>query len=42
MSPRNVTGKYVVKNCGEEYTEWNFNTSGGGDFCTNLSNKPSP
>jgi hypothetical protein len=24
MSPRDVRGKYAVKNCGETSTEWNY------------------
>jgi hypothetical protein len=43
MRPRDVTGKYEVKNCGEAYTEWNYNTMVTDHFFgANLNNKPSP
>lgn len=32
MSPRDVKGKYAVKNCGEAYAEWNYNTLGSESF----------
>jgi hypothetical protein len=31
MSPRDVTGKYAVKNCGAACKEWDYNF-----FCTSI------
>jgi hypothetical protein len=37
MRPRDVTGKCAVRNCGDAYTEWNYDTMGSDNFCTNLN-----
>jgi hypothetical protein len=42
MNLKDVTGKYVVKNCGEVCTEWNYNTIGDDNFLheSNQQTKP--
>jgi hypothetical protein len=42
MSPRNVTGKFAVRKCGEAYTEWNYNIIGSDNFCTNQNSTQVP
>jgi hypothetical protein len=42
MSPRDVTEKHAVKNYGEAYTEWNYNTMGSDNFITNPTNHTQP
>jgi hypothetical protein len=32
LKPRDVTGKYEVKNCGGACREWNYETIGGDKF----------
>jgi hypothetical protein len=32
MSPRDVTGEYAVRNCGEANIEWNYNTRRSDNF----------
>jgi hypothetical protein len=33
LSRREATRKYAVNNCGETYTEWNYDTKGGDNAC---------
>jgi hypothetical protein len=42
MSPRGVTGRHVVKSCGEERTDAKYNANGGNNYIHKLNNKPSP
>jgi hypothetical protein len=42
MSPRGVTGRHVVKNCGEDRTDAKYNANGGNNYIHKLNNKPSP
>jgi hypothetical protein len=37
MSPRDVTGRCTVKNCGGAYTEWNYNPTGSDNFLHKLN-----
>jgi hypothetical protein len=42
MCPRGVTGRHVVKNCGEDRTDAKYNANLGNNYIQKLNNKPSP
>jgi hypothetical protein len=43
MCPRGVTGRHVVKNCGEDRTDAKYNANlGNNNYIQKLNNKPSP
>jgi hypothetical protein len=42
MCPRGVTGRHVVKKCGEDITDAKYNANGGNNYIHKLNNKPSP
>jgi hypothetical protein len=42
MSPRGVTGKCALGNCGEVNREWKYSKREVTIFCTNQNNKQEP
>jgi hypothetical protein len=40
MSPRGVTGRHVVKKCGEDRTDAKYNANGGNNYIHKQSRSP--